>query len=132
MGSRKEAHAKKALNLLDRAVLGLAFMKMDMDYRDKWAILFGKAVISISISYHILIIFRDVLGLSMPSRLIATIIGFMIAAICYVPVHLVTRPAEAFQELELSAWERWVHRAWGLIIGPVGWLVWLPLWFFVL
>ena len=120
------------LNWLDRAVLGLALIKVDMDYRDKWAIRYGKSALAITIAGHLLFVCRDVLGQPMPSRFLTTILGFMIAALCYVPIHLLTRPSEDFQDIELSSGSRWAHRAWGLLIGPLSLLVWIPLWIFVL
>ena len=120
------------LSLLDRAVLGLALIKVDMDYRDKWAIRYGKCLLALSLSGHVLLFCRDVLSQSMPSRLETTILGFMIGALFYVPIHFLTRPLEDFQDIELSWRSRWIHRVWGLIIGPLSLLVWIPLRIFVL
>jgi len=120
------------LNWLDRAVLGLALIKVDMDYRDKWAIRYGKSVLALSLSGHVLLFCRDVLSKSMPSRLETTILGFMIGALCYVPIHMLTRPSEDFRHVELSYRSRWAHRVWGLFVGPLSLLVWIPLRIFVL
>lgn len=129
--SKKGVDSRKDFNLLDRAVLGLALLKTDMDFRDKWAIWYGKGIISISIATHILLFYRDILGYAAPSRLMATILGFMIATLCYAPVHLASHPAKAFQKIDhLSTRERWTNRVWGLIVGPVGWLAWIPVWIF--
>jgi len=120
------------LNWLDRAVLGLALIKVDIDYRDKWAIRYGKIFIALSVATHILLFSRDVLEQPTSSRFVTTILGFMIAALCYVPIHMLTRPSEDFQHVELSYRSRWAHRAWGLFVGPLSLLVWIPLRIFVL
>lgn len=120
------------LNGLDRAVLGLALIKVDIDYRDKWAIRYGKILIALSVATHILLFSRDVLEQPTSSRFVTAILGFMVAALCYVPIHMLTRPSEDFQHVELSYRSRWAHRAWGLFMGPLSLLVWIPLRIFVL
>ena len=74
-------------------------------------------------------VFREVLKYDMPSRLITTIILFVIAAVIYVPIRLLTHSASEIQQTKLSRRAKWLYRAWAVFIFPASLLLWIPLFF---
>ena len=122
--------ARPNLNLLDKGALGFALARIDTNaFEDEWAIFGGKVFIAISLTSHFLMFFREVLKYDMPSRLITTIILFVIAAVIYVPIRLLTHSASEIQQTKLSRRAKWLYRAWAVFIFPASLLLWIPLFF---
>jgi len=120
------------LNLLDKAVLGLALYRRDMEYQDKWAIVGGKSLLAFTLAWHTLLACRDILDLQFPSRpwVVAGFIG--VGAFWYIPVDFLLSPVEELQNVQISQQSRRWYQMWGLLIAPFSLLVWIPVWYFLL
>lgn len=113
------------LNLLDKAALGIALLRLDTDpVNDKWALYVGKGFIAIAMAGHLGFIYKNVLNLPMPPEGTRPAMMLALIALCYVPVHLVTHPVEEIQQVRLSRRARWKYRGWGLLLSPLSWSVW--------
>ena len=120
------------LNCIDKAVLGLALFRRDMDYTDRWALLGGKCFVAMTVTWHALLIYRDVLNFNIPSMGFTTAIFLSISSITYIVIRLVTLSSEELGCISVPGQIRWKYQLWGLLVCPFSLLVWIPLWIFVL
>jgi len=120
------------LNCIDKAVLGLALFRRDMDYTDRWALLGGKCFVAMTITWHSLLICRDVLNFHISSIGFITAIFLLISYIMYIVIRLVILSSEELERISVPGQIRWKYQLWGLLICPFSLLVWIPLWIFVL
>lgn len=118
-------------NWLDKAVIGLALMRTKKFPLDEWDFYGGKGIIAVTMAGHALLACRDVFDQTMPSRFWTTLIGFAIAALCYMLVDFATHSAVEVQQARPSRASRWGYRMWGLLLAPFSLLVWIPLWIFI-
>lgn len=119
-------------NWLDKAVIGLALMRTKKFPLDEWDFFGGKGIIAVTMSGHLLLVYRDVFAQAMPTRFWTTLIGFAVAAVCYMMVDFATHSAVEIQEALPSRPSRWGYRIWGLLLAPFSLLIWIPLWIFAL